>query len=78
MKSGIQTSEFWLALVSAVGLIAITMTLILTDQVGEIGGVLTAVGVGLAGISGTYSAGRSWIKGQVGGRADSKGPAGLE
>lgn len=64
MKPGNKSSEFWLSLAAVIGMVLVALALIVTNQTGEIGGVLTALGIGLGATSGSYSLGRSYVKGQ--------------
>jgi hypothetical protein len=79
MKTGIQTSEFYLSLTTIIGLSLIALALILTNQTDRLTEVLQSLGLVLGGITASYTLGRSYVKGQVGGEAVPPGSkAGLE
>ena len=79
MKTGIQTSEFYLSLTTIVGLSLIALALILTNQTDKLTEVLQSLGLVLGGITASYTLGRSYVKSQVGGEAVPPGSkAGLE
>ncbi len=69
-KSGTQTTELYLSIAGMIALTLITIALIATNQIAELGSTITAVSVGFAGITGTYSLGRAYVKGKASQTAD--------
>lgn len=61
MKTGQSTSEFRLTALVIIGGFAILLALILTNQTDKIGD-LAGIFASFAGVTGLYSAGRSYVK----------------
>lgn len=79
MKTGSQTTEFYLSLTTIIGLSLAVLALILTNQTEKVSEVLQSLGVVVGGITASYTLGRSYVKGQYGGEAVPTGSqAGLE